>query len=282
MKKILLGMTALIAVNMGGAAMAADIPVKAPRPVVYDNWDNGWGGFYVGAALGAKWGHTTWTTTAITNPPFFPVVDASSPRNYDPKSFRFGGYLGYNWQFASQWVAGLEVDFGWADKTVTTAGIPGCSIACVVGFPGPLSDLSSVRMRWDASARGRLGYIVTPNVLFYGTGGIAWQNIETSATCQHSAPDPLCLFLPGNPFVTATNSVTRVGWTLGAGLEAKLSGNWIARGEYRYANFGTWNDVLNLSLPGAATTVVYGLKVETHIATFGLAYKFGGPVVARY
>jgi outer membrane immunogenic protein len=76
--------------------------------------------------------------------------------------------------------------------------------------------------------------------------------------------------------------VTRVGWTLGAGVEAKLSGNWIARGEYRYANFGTWNDVLNLSLPGAATTVAYGLKVETHIATFGLAYKFGGPVVARY
>ena len=44
-----------------------------------------------------------------------------------------------------------------------------------------------------------------------------------------------------------------------------------------------WNDALNLSLGAATPNVVnYQLKVSTQIATFGIAYKFGGPVVARY
>lgn len=258
MKRALLGTIALVAVSIGSAAVA-----RAQT----------WNGLYVGAALGGKWGHTTWTTTSLQSAPFSPIVDASSPRNYDPTSVRFGGFLGYNWEFAP-WVWGIEIDLAYADKTVTAAGIPGCSILCIVGFPGPLADSSSVRMRWDASARTRLGYMWWTNVLVYGTAGIALQNIETSATCQHSAPDPLCLVLAGNPFATATNSANRFGPTVGVGIDVKFASHWFARAEYRYAYFGTRSDVLNLSLPGAPAFVNYGLKVETHIATLGLAYKF--------
>jgi outer membrane immunogenic protein len=48
-----------------GIAPAADLPRKAPvyippAPPVFS-----WTGFYVGAALGAKWADTTWTTTSI-------------------------------------------------------------------------------------------------------------------------------------------------------------------------------------------------------------------------
>jgi len=273
---------ALAATIIGTPAIAADMALKAPPVPIAVATPYDWTGFYVGAEAGGKWGRTTWTTTAITGAPFFPVVDASSPRSYDPSSGRFGGYLGYNWQFGPNWVAGVEADFAWADKTVTALGVPGCTILCVAGSPGPQADLSSVKMGWDGSARARLGFLVAPSVLLYGTGGVAWQNIETSATCQHSGPDPFCFALPGSPFVTATHSTTRVGWTAGAGIDAMLSRNWIARAEYRYSNFGTWNDVLNLSLNGATATVGYGLKVETHIATVGIAYKFGGPVVAKY
>ena len=38
-------------------------------------------------------------------------------------AFRFGGYVGYNWQFARTWVAGLEGDVGSANKTVTLNGV---------------------------------------------------------------------------------------------------------------------------------------------------------------
>lgn len=283
LRHIVLAVTASIVVGLGAGsfAFAADMPVKGPvykTPVT----DADWTGLYVGAALGAKWSHTTWTTSPIlySGAPF--AADASSPRDYDASSVRAGGYLGYNYQFAPKWVGGIEFDFAYANKTVTTAGIPGCTILCIPGTPGPGADQSSVKMRWDASARARLGYVVLPNTLVYATGGIAWQNMETSATCQHSTPDPICVNVAGNPFVTTTNSVTRTGWTLGAGVDAKLYGNWILRGEYRYANFGTWNEGFNLSFATGATTVVNAqMKVSTQIATLGLAYKFGSPVAAK-
>ena len=32
---------------------------------------------------------------------------------------------------------------------------------------------------------------------------------------------------------------TRLGYTIGGGIETQVVGNWFARGEYRYADFGT-------------------------------------------
>jgi outer membrane immunogenic protein len=159
---------------------------------------------------------------------------------------------------------------------VTAAGIPGCAIACVIGVPGPQADTSSVKMSWDASIRARLGYLVTPDLLAYATGGVAWQDVKASATCQHSSPDPLCIVAAGNPFSTATSSAILTGWTIGGGIEYRVYGNWLLRGEYRYSNFGTWTgDVLNLTLPGGpANTVVHSLKVNTQIVTGGILYKF--------
>ena len=38
---------------------------------------------------------------------------------------------------------------------------------------------------------------------------------------------------------TITNGDTLVGWTIGGGIEAALTRNWLLRGEYRYADYGT-------------------------------------------
>jgi hypothetical protein len=115
------------------ADMAVKMPVKAPpsplpAPIL------SWTGFYIGGALGGKWADTTWTTTSNSD---FPgtTTDASSPRNFDPSSFRAGGYAGYNWQITT-WVVGLEGDVAWANDTSTAAGIPGCTIECFPGAPG--------------------------------------------------------------------------------------------------------------------------------------------------
>lgn len=257
-------------------ASAADLPTKAsvykaPAPSVHS-----WTGFYMGGSLGGKWADTTWTTTSTSDLPGT-IVDASSPRGFSPSGFRAGGYAGYNWQIAA-WVLGLEADFAWADKTKTATGIPGCTISCA-GFPGPYVDASAVKMDWDASVRARLGYLVTPDLLIYGTGGVAWQKIEASGTCQHSSPDPQCTVSPGDPFETQTNKKTLTGWTVGGGLE-KMYGNWILRGEYRYSQFGDLDGVLPFGAPGVtpgSDTLRYKLSVQTHIGMIGLAYKFGDP-----
>ena len=237
--------------------------------------------------MATKQADADWTTTSFANP-FAPpgafVVDASSPATYRPSAGRFGGLLGYDWQIDPRWVVGLEVDAAYSDGTAAIAGIPGCIVACIFGTPGPSGDASSVKMKWDASARGRLGYLVSPNLLIYGTGGIAWQSVQDSATCQNGLADAVCPVLAGNPFSTVTNTTVRTGWTVGGGIDARVYGNWTLRGEYRYADFGTWNNSFVLGAGGAptATTVNTQLKIDTQIALVGIIYKFGNPVVARY
>ncbi len=284
MKKLLVTLGAVAALI--SPAIAADMAVKAlpPAPMaVVDSWT----GFYLGAELGGKWADAKWTTTSIVqeNSPF--NLDSPSTQKFDPSSVRGGVYLGYNWQFAPQWVGGVEADWAGANMHTTTVGMPGCLSASCDPFSGErsiLGDAASVKLGWDASVRARLGYLVSPGLLLYSTGGVAWQNIKTSATCQFSLADLLCFGLPGSPFVTVSNTTTRTGWTIGGGIEAKISANWILRGEYRYADFGTFSTQANLNSPGASapTILAYQLKLNTQIATVGIAYKFGGPVVAKY
>jgi outer membrane immunogenic protein len=214
-------------------------------------------------------------------------IDPTSPRAYNPSGFRAGGYVGYNWQVNAIYVVGLEADIAWAQKSQTANGLPGCAghfvavgvaSGCVLGFAGggtPGTDFASVDMRWDASLRVRAGYMVA-NLWFYGTGGVAWQNMTTTGICDSFTTSDYChqAFGPrvGPQFIE--NSRTRIGWTVGGGLEAKIVGNWLLRGEYRYADFGTWNEVLAFTPAGAGSnTYRYQLSVQTHIVTFGFGYK---------
>jgi outer membrane immunogenic protein len=276
MKKFLLASSALLAVC--GSAPAAEMPLKAPRYAPPPATVADWTGPYLGLALGGKWADTTWNTTSVSDATLLPV-DASSPRSYRPSGFRVGGYAGYNWQVAN-WVWGLEADAAWTDATTTAAGIPGCAIECFPGAPGPGVDTTSLRVSWDTSARARLGFLLTPTLLLYGTGGVAWQSIEVSGTCQHSLADPACTRAPGSPFDTRSASRTLAGTTFGGGLEA-LYGNWLLRAEYRYTRLADWNVVFDFQaagVPPGEDTSRFRLATETHIATFGVAYKFGAPV----
>jgi len=117
--------------------------------------------------------------------------------------------------------------------------------------------------------------------IFWSRIGAAWRNIQTSATCQHSPPDPFCGVVAGTPISTGQNTFTQLGWTAGIGVDWRVSGNWIARGEYRYAQFGS-DGLLNLSVPTNTSTIGYRLRTSSNIATLGIAYQFGGPVVAKY
>jgi len=54
--------------------------------------------------------------------------------------------------------------------------------------------------------------------------------------------------------------------------------------EYRYSDFGTWNNLFALGAggPPSATTVGTQLKINTQIGLVGVIYNFGNPVVAGY
>jgi outer membrane immunogenic protein len=277
-----------LAYKLGGAGPAAGalsaFASAAPVPATAS-----WNGFYIGANVGVRSTLVDATTTALTNvattcSTLQPGSCFTEPLN--GSAFRVGPYIGFNWLAAPRWLLGLEADAGWADSTTTLTGMyyPAQNGSGIL--TGRPADSFAVKTTWDASVRARVGFLARPAVLLYATGGPAWLHIETTSTCSTVAGAGECnpAGFAFSPSVIA-NATTRTGWTVGGGLEAMLWRNWLVRGEYRYADFGTiHNTETRFDSLGFAQTVSYDLRVRTHTATFGLAYKldWASPVIARY
>jgi outer membrane immunogenic protein len=232
-----------------------------------------WGGLYVGLAPGAKLSDSEWRAKQVNGGTA--AVDSTSPRTYSISAFRIGGYAGFNWQ-RGNWVFGPELDFAWSDQTDTENLFPGCGAGCG-GFtptPGP-NDTTSVRMKWDGGVRGRLGYLVEPTLLLFGTGGLAIQDIESKGTCSSPTLNSQYCFGP-QPISPITNDQVFFGVSVGGGVETRLYDHWLLRGEYRFAYFPGMDDTMAFPPGGGGgdNTYRYSLSAMTHILTLGIAYKF--------
>ena len=141
-----------------------------------------WSGVYGGAVLGYGFGDTD--------------VGANS---IDTDGFIGGIFGGAQLQNGSL-VYGGETDFGYNWMNGSNAGV-------------------TTKTGLEGSARARLGFAATQDILVYGTGGVAVSRMEVT-----------------NAAGSDTN--TMVGWTAGAGVDAKLTEQIFGRLEYRYTDFG--------------------------------------------
>jgi outer membrane immunogenic protein len=234
------------------AAQAADMPVKAVKAVYAAH---NWTGFYVGANAGYSWG--PWDSTgflpgATVLPPPGPGGGSASPK---VQGWLAGLQAGYNWQINNT-VVGIEGDFqitgqrATLDWTTPPFGV----VAVFPGFP----VTNEWKFPWFATLRGRIGY-AKDTWLFYLTGGGAYGKAESTLTL---------------PVLTLSDSKTKFGWTIGAGVEAALGRNWSAKLEYLYLDLGS---VTFFETSGTPVTS----KITDHIVRVGLNYRFA-PVVARW
>lgn len=158
-----------------------------------------------------------------------------------------GGTIGYNWQApGSQFVFGIEADGAWSDVKYRET---------ILGVT--FED----RIRAFGSVTGRVG-IAADAALFYIKGGYAFADNRMSLTT-----------IAGTLF---SESRLHSGWTLGGGIEYGFAPNWSAKAEYMYASYANEN-YLTAFVPGG---ISFGMDI--HTAKFGINYRFGGPVVARY
>ncbi|MBV8747074.1 MAG: outer membrane beta-barrel protein [Xanthobacteraceae bacterium] len=138
-----------------------------------------------------------------------------------------GLQIGYLWQFAPIWVAGLEGDISWASLGDQRSG------ALLNGTTGALVPASTLQMsantQWLSSVRGRLG-VVGWNTLWYVTGGGAWVNTEYTATATAGQ------FGAGlaAPLSNTSFNTTKAGWVVGGGAEWHATTNILLRAEYLY------------------------------------------------
>jgi outer membrane immunogenic protein len=209
--------------------------------------------------------------SALNNIVFPGAPDSSASHKFTTSNFRYGFYVGAMSQVYTNWVVGFEADVGFYNKSSTVPGILGCStFACTGGALVPFNlsgDSTSVKNTYDSSFRLRVGYLVTPDILAYGTGGLAFQRFAASMACN-GATSPACNFSASQ---IDTND-TLPGFTVGGGLEWKLMQNWLIRAEYRYSDFGTWKPSF---FQGSGIIEVFpSIHVTSQIVTAGIAYMF--------
>jgi outer membrane immunogenic protein len=270
--------------GLGSAAFAADMTAPAP---VYTKGPiapaASWTGFYLGAGAGFRSANVSEQTLSAAEPGFsngnlmdpdtcsFALCGTTS--SLDRTAFRFSPYFGYNWQIAPQWLVGVEGDAGFGTRTSTINGVPlpGAGLFSIDNVPG---DSFAVKTSWDASARARVGYLATPDLLVYATGGPAWQHVEATSTCGPKNGFFNC-GLAGNFSSTVTDTTTKLGYTIGGGIETMVGGHWLVRGEFRYSDFGTLtNNDVRTRLPSNLLITSYKLHLTAETALIGLAYKF--------
>jgi len=264
-RRFLLASVGAIALT-GSAALAADLPSRAPPPVylppppIFT-----WTGIYIGGQVGYGWGNDNARLSGTDFVGDFDTADLSSR----PQGVIGGGHVGYNYQI-NQWVLGLE---GSVDGTSLSRN----RVSTLFDNTALITDIvgSSVRSDIQGSIRGKLG-IAWDRALLYATGGVAFGGFKTS----YSDPNG---FLTATPGATSNFSQTRVGWTVGGGIEYAITNNWWVRAEYRYTNFGTFTDAPFAGTAAALTAQHHWTQNQVQA---GFSYKFDlfnpYPIVAKY
>jgi outer membrane immunogenic protein len=172
--------------------------------------------------------------------------DGVGDGSHDASGGTVGGQIGYRWQ-TGQIVWGVEGQGNWADLSGNH-----------FGTFGGLNDHSKIDS--FGLITGQVGYAIN-NVLLYVKGGAAVADVK------HSVDNGVGFF--------ASNSNTRWGGTVGAGVEFGFMPGWSVGFEYDHLFLG--RDNFNVT-PFDFVSV----KQDVDLFTARLNYKFGGPVIGRY
>jgi len=194
---------AVLAGLAGGAGMTAPaVADDGPGPayVAQAYYPAIWQGMYAGVHLGWGW-------------------------SGDADGGVGGGQFGYNWQ-SRQFVYGIEGDISAADIGISeTFVVPGAVLS------------AGASIDWITTLRGRFGMLVKPNLLVYGTAGLAIVHAEA-----HDSVNGFSFH----------ESATGSGLVFGIGVESMLTDRLSARLEYldfsqpdRIGDFGVIRAGLN-------------------------------------
>jgi outer membrane immunogenic protein len=153
----------------------------------------------------------------------------------------------------------------------------------------PVTASLTEKLEWFGTVRGRIGPTITPTILAYVTGGLAYGEVRTTHTVsgtnfvgpQNVNTPPAVVAV----LASSSNSSTGVGWTVGAGVEGVVGGNWTAKVEYLYMDLGNVSGSFVtpiIATSGALVTSRYSSHITDNILRVGVNYKWGSAVVAKY
>jgi outer membrane immunogenic protein len=310
-------MASVATATIAGSALAADLPSRrAPPPAFVPPPVMTWTGAYIGVNGGGIWTNSNNVITTATDfgAVAFPTVStaaAAAAGNIIPTrrntNFLVGGTWGYNWQWNNV-VLGTESDFqgifGCNNNNNNNGGFglgnnnnncggTAIGIAPIAGAPGfNVLSQQTVNRRLDylSTSRVRAGFLVTPSLLIYATGGVAIGHVRVDSSIISSVTPPPFALNPGVSF--ANYSQLKAGFIGGGGLEWMFLPNWSVKAEALYYDLGRSTLNQNLVSTTAAGVVLSNTGTQTSwrnngvIARAGINYHLhwfdAAPVVARY
>lgn len=304
-QKLTLGLVSVASVlALGGVATTASAdgeirrtvrrapPAVAAQP--QGNWSGGqFGGFGGGSQMSQSFVEPG--SNLCPGPGILPTgVSANyaecpeTPFDFSSRQFvgTGGFFLGYRWQNGA-FVYGVEGDI--AFKNASKSG--SLDYVSAVDVPGggnihQRTELFTGRhsQKTDASLRLRFGQLITPLTLAYATGGVAFGEICGSFGYQADITNGGASTAAASGYSSWCD--TRVGYTVGAGVETEFAPRWKARFEYRYTDFGTYHRDIPLAVTAVtgATCGVGGFQcngnaridLDSAFHTFrvGIGYDF--------
>jgi outer membrane immunogenic protein len=272
-----------LALTSTSAVYAADLPGLKSVPNTASALPI-WAGFYAGINAGGTWSNNNnINVTGLPGPyyaddsAFVPydladystvsaVLSTGSRTTGNRAGFIGGGQLGYNFQLSgarfglNDFVAGLEADFQGINGSNGSIGSSVYTPIFSQSFQlrdDTMYSVSNVskRLSYLGTVRGRLGYLVTPQLLIYGTGGLAYGPAQSSVSIFQREYAP-----SGDQFNNTQGngsySNSLAGWTAGGGAEWMFMRNWSAKMEYLYYDLG------NISYTVSPLLFTYGSGVD--------------------
>ncbi len=232
-----------LATACAGVAIAACIST-APAQA-----QGNWSGFYFGGSVGAAWGGVDYTKSF----PGFPAFTENF--GHDVSDVIGGGHIGIQHQMG-QWVLGAEM---------ALSGI-GMDSKITYALQPPAFERADVN--WLLAITGKIGYTWDPKWLVYMKVGYASANVTAH------------LFRPDNGVVEIGGTEREHGWTIGVGLDYRLTEHVALGLEYNY--YGLSGDDRQARLSNGNPINTTNLDADIHAVTARLTILFGrrAPVVA--
>jgi outer membrane immunogenic protein len=278
MNRVLPSVLALLFATSAFGAGLAPAPAKPVEPAA-DQFS--WTGFYGGVNAGYGWtssgigttGTNTFATPGLNGNIGGAVASRATVNDKtDGRDFSGGLQIGYNYQFPSRLVAGVETDFDGGGAKFTSSSQ---SLGTVPGAASPISSNSlatwSTRLNYLGTLRGRLGYLPTSQLLVFATGGLAYGGISSHANISETLGFS---DVPGSFGTSGGVNVMRTGWTAGGGAEWAFLAHWSAKIEYLYYDLGK----VGYNLPTFNQYGGFGTVLETTTAVRASAHTVGDVV----
>ena len=158
-------------------------------------------------------------------------------------SFGAGGTFGYDWLLHSGMVLGIEGDLG------------------VDTFNDSRAD-RKYHVDYLATVRGRAGAYVRPDLLLYGTAGLAIVGVNFEGAFDPITEDRY------------NKADSLIGWTAGVGFEHDWHGT-ILFGEYLFTSYESFSFKEPFTYGDSIIRVRNDIDVDQHLFRFGVKFIIG-------